>query len=388
MSDDPSEVTQFNSKQCEPCLQAQSSASEDSLDPTGSPGPPREDRSSAQEQHSSPWTREGNCPKTTSEHSPSRIMEQSPSPSSSSSSFSLEQPIAGGTGPDPGRQMKSATSRSIRKRPHISDLQQHASTSRIPNEKHPAQSPNPLLTPPPKRRCASANAAVRAQSRFASPDRYVPQRPAFTQDCPSYRVSKPPSMLKGREKHTRSRDPTRNPFRAISDRSKEMARRRNGDNLYGLRPPHYTPSFVNGHDAAPFAVDPRFGAQAARQLSWGGFWTVGGRGAAQLGQLHAVQAGSAGVLASGTNAPMHTPTFLDRPTKDDMIQAHESRLALAMDIDEASRILQYTPTSIVTPRTPRSSTAGIKWEDNGWAREQLPRSERCHRPLILRPELR
>ena len=187
-------------------------------------------------------------------------------------------------------------------------------------------------------------------------------------------------MLRGREKYTRSRDTTQNPFRSISDRSAEMARRRQ-DNPWGLHYPHYTPSFVNGTDAAPFAVNPRVGTPA-RQLSWGGFWTVGGRAAVQLSQLHAIEAGY-GMLASGTNAPIHTPTFLDHPTRDAQIKAHESRLALAMDIDQASRILQYSSPNGLEAQTPQTSATGLKWQNNTWTRERLPNSKHFRSPVML-----
>ncbi len=376
MSGAPPVVTQSSEERRGPCHRAQTSVSGDSLGRTELPGQRTGDHSLTLTQPSNPGTREQNRPKTTtSAHSHTRTMEQLLSPPLSSSSSSSHSLTTGATETDPDPLTKSATCPGIRKRPQISDLQQHASTSRIPDEKHPAQRPNPLQTPPPKRRCASTNAAVRARSRFALPDRYVAQRPNLAQDSPSYRTSKPPSELRGFERHTRSRDTTQNAFRSISDRSSEMARRRNGDNIYGFRFPHYTPSFVNEVDAAPLAVDSGLGAQAHRQISWGGFWTVGGRSAAQLGQLYAVQAGMSGTLASGTNAPMHTPTFLDTPTKDDMIKAHESRLALAMNIDQASRILQYAQRSTLPAQTTLLSSGSVIWRDNTWTRGSMPKCE-------------
>ena len=384
----PPVVIQSYTKYREQCRRPRIPAVEDLSEPTESPGLQIEDHSLTQTPASGTGPGERSHPKTISGHSHTRTMEQSPSLPWSSSSSSSHSLTAGATETSPDPQMKIATCPSIRKRPRISDLQQHASTSRIPNEKHPAQLSNPPLTPPPKRRCASANAAIRARSQFASPDRYIPQRPDLAHDNPSYRTSKPPSELRGLEKYTRSRDTTQNPFRSISDRSAEMARRRNNDNIYGLRPPHYTPSFVNGVDAAPFAVDARLGAQAVRQLSWGGFWTVGGRGATQLGHLHAVQAGSSSMLASGTNAPMHTPTFLDTPTKDDMIKAHEGRLALAMDIDQASRVLQYAPPSTRDVQSPRLSLADMRWRDNTWSSDRIPKSKHRRHPATLTVTLR
>jgi hypothetical protein len=321
---------------------------------------------------------------TTREPSPCGITEPSHLPLWSSSSSFSDLSIDGDIATDCATPMTSVTCRSIRKRPRISDLQQHASTSKIPIDKQPARQDSPSWSPRPKRRCASANAALRAHSRFTSPDRYVPQRPTLAQDSPSYRTSKPPSSLRGRELYTRSRDLIKNPFRSTSDRSAEVARRLAVQNPYGLRLPRYTPSFVTRLDATSPVSHPGDAASPTRQLSWGGFWTVGGRRGAQLGQLHPVPTVLIGQVASGTNAPIHTPTFLDAPTKDDIIQAHERRLALAMGIDQASRILRNCPPAI-QDLTTSSGAKGLKWRDNTWTADQTVTSKRCYRVALSLP---
>jgi hypothetical protein len=306
---------------------------------------------------------------TSSGHSRDGTTEQLPLQSSSFSSSSSEPSIGGDTDTEFRQQTTSVTCLSIRKRPRISDLQQHASTSLIPNEKHPARSLIPSLSPP-KRRCATASPIAKAQTRFTSPDRYIPRRPEADPSSSPFRLSKPPSTLRGRELYTRSRDSTRDPFRSTSDRSNEIARRRNAANVFGLRTPHYTPSFVNDVDASPFPFDSRHHA-STRHPSWGGFWTAGGRGPPHVGQLRAVQFGPSELLASGTNAPMHTPPFLDVPTADDKIRAHENRLALALGIDVASRVLDYAPRNVQSFTTPPASISGMKWRDGEWTIDSM-----------------
>jgi hypothetical protein len=308
-------------------------------------------------------------------HSRDGTTEQSPSQSSSFSSSSSEPSIAGDIDTEIPHQTTNVTSLSIRKRPRISDLQQHASTSLITNEKHPARSLMPPANPP-KRRCATASPVAKAQTRFTSPDRYIPRRPGADSSSSPFRVSKPPSTLRGRELYTRSRDSTRNPFRSTSDRSNQTASRRNAAHGFGLRTPHYTPSFVNDVDASPFPFDSRHQA-STRHPSWGGFWTAGGRGSPHVGQLRAVQFGPGESLASGTNAPMHTPPFLDVPTADDKIRAHESRLALALGIDVASRVLDYAPRTAESFTTSPASASGMKWRDGQWTTDPLQKCRCC-----------
>lgn len=123
---------------------------------------------------------------------------------------------------------------------------------------------------------------------------------------------------------------------------------------------------MHGRDTTPAHIDPRVANRSLRQIS-GGFWTVGGRLVVQLGQIQGIPSGSGGLLASGTTAPLHTASFLDQASHDDKVLAHERRLALALDIDQASRILLQTTT--VNDETVHSDRSPIVWEDGAWVRE-------------------
>ena len=218
----------------------------------------------------------------------------------------------------------------------------------------------------------SAGSPVRSRARFASPDRFIPQRPLLIDRTESYHTSKPPVLLQGRERNDRRRDNTIDPFRSISaSRSRSVTRQRNAHNAYNLRPPRYVPSFVYGRDATPAHVDARVATSTLRHVS-DGFWTVGGRVSFQLGQLQGVPSGSGGLLASGTIAPLHTASFLDQPTKDDRVMAHERRLALALDIDLASRILLQSTTTEAEVVTPSPERNPFSWRNGAWTRGTGP----------------
>jgi hypothetical protein len=85
----------------------------------------------------------------------------------------------------------------------------------------------------------------------------------------------------------------------------------------------------------------------------------------QLGQLQGIPSGSGRLLASGTTAPLHTASFLDEATHDDKVVAHERRLALALDIDQASRILMH---NIIAKEAPNPEQSPLIWTNGAWTR--------------------
>lgn len=155
-------------------------------------------------------------------------------------------------------------------------------------------------------------------------------------------------------------------------RSRSPVRQRQSHNAYNLRPPHYIPSFVHGTDASPTDVDAQMDTRSLRQIS-GGFWTVGGGVSVQLGQLQGINSGPGGLLASGTTAPLHTASFLNQATIDDKAVGHERRLALALGLDQASRVLRQD-TATVDDNGPNllPEHSPFVWRDNGWTRDLHP----------------
>lgn len=115
--------------------------------------------------------------------------------------------------------------------------------------------------------------------------------------------------------------------------------------------PHYVPSFVHTQDQDD---RPRTSHQRnVRYVSMGGVWSVGGRVAAIPTQLQGIESGTGQMLVSGTNAPMVTAGFVATDKEDVDTKTHEARLALALDIDQARRVLPVSPPS--SPPTSPSS---------------------------------
>jgi hypothetical protein len=182
----------------------------------------------------------------------------------------------------------------------------------------------------------------------------------------SYQTSRPPALLQRRERYHRQRDNTLSPFRSTSEtRSTDLVRQRQYPNAYNLRPPHYTPSFIHGTDATPAHVDTRLTTGPLRHIS-SGFWTVSGRASVQVGQLPGIPSASGELIVSGATAPLHTANFLNQPTLEDKIIDHERRLALALEIDQANRILLQPSIGEAKPDSNQ-----FVWRDSIWTRDSF-----------------
>lgn len=78
------------------------------------------------------------------------------------------------------------------------------------------------------------------------------------------------------------------------------------------------------------------------------------------------------VLNRGTIAPIYAAHFLPQSTIKDERDMHESRLALALDIDPTTRLLDTCMLSAgrATPPSPASSHherySPFVWKDNAW----------------------
>jgi hypothetical protein len=210
-------------------------------------------------------------------------------------------------------------------------------------------------------------------SPFDSPDRFISRRSTIER-TDSFRVGKRPESLSPSERYNRQRDHSVDPFRSPSgSRSRDAVQRRTLTPGQRATPIYHVPSFVHGHDATPVNTSASGGLpdEPVRQISVGAVWNVGGPSAARPGSTHAVTDGFGGLTASGSNAPMHTAGFLDRDTPTDQARAHESRLALALDIDQSCSVLRHS-----IPPVPTSSLSGLMspkyspftWQNGEWSR--------------------
>ena len=193
--------------------------------------------------------------------------------------------------------------------------------------------------------------AFTSGSRFESPDRYISGRVSPNH----HRVSKPPASLRGIELY--SRQSYGNPLRprSTSDTQNHQPQ------FHRLGVPHYTPSFIVG-DARRNEPDRHRQIAPMRHISLGGVWNVGGSLIAQ-GPTHAVPDGRGGHFASGTSAPMYRAGFAKDNIADRERNNHEARLALALELDQAARILQISrPWSM--PTTPCSTPSPTRKPDD------------------------
>jgi hypothetical protein len=210
-------------------------------------------------------------------------------------------------------------------------------------------------------------------SPFNSSDRFVSRRPTIER-TDSFRVGKRPESLSPSERYNRQRDHSIDPFRSPSgSRSRDAVQRRTPAPGQRTTPVYHVPSFVHSYDATPVNADASNTPpeESMRQISLGAVWNVGGSAAAQPGGTHAVPDGHGGLTASGSNAPLHTAGFLDRDTPSDQARAHESRLALALDIDQTRPVLMHSlPASPVSPvpagLAPKYSP--FIWQNGEWSR--------------------
>lgn len=141
-------------------------------------------------------------------------------------------------------------------------------------------------------------------------------------------------------------------------------------NGHGVLAPHHIPSFINVHDIA-FSGRIRSRPQDIRYISRGSIWSVGGRVAAVPRPLEGIDTGTGEVIASGTNAPMVNAHFLETDTEDRKTKSHEARLALALDIDQARRVLPMSPPMSPTSLSPSSERDSLDWKNGRWS-QALP----------------
>jgi hypothetical protein len=78
-------------------------------------------------------------------------------------------------------------------------------------------------------------------------------------------------------------------------------------------------------------------------------------------------------MASGTNAPLHSANFLSRADPARERDAHERRLALALDVDTSARIMAPgSYSSVNSSLDAYDASTNLKrttWTNNEWTKE-------------------
>lgn len=210
-----------------------------------------------------------------------------------------------------------------------------------------------------------------------TPDRFIPPRRPFDAARDSFQLSTSPSKLSPIEKARRNRDAGTDPFarrnRSASAGTLSAAR---PAAVRGLRQNSNFPPLSNG----PLGAGRLSLAGDIRQISHGAVWAIGGAAASADG-VNGVSNGRGGLFASGSSAPLYRTNFLDRLNSAAEREGHEHRIALALDVDTASRVLppaSKTPTSWVIHSPATKSLQSFQhtrafgatvWKDGEWSKE-------------------
>jgi hypothetical protein len=225
-------------------------------------------------------------------------------------------------------------------------------------------------TIPKRRRCFSVGSMVNAPRSPAFPDRFIPGRESFDTSASPLRLNRSPHHLSPEEKLLRRRDTGADPFKPCHPR-RAVSILRQDDQGVRRRSPHFVPHLVD--DLAILRDDDSAGVDDQRQVSVGAVWNVGGSSAA-TGDSLGVLDGMGSLLARGSIAPTYVVNFHRKITATEERKIHESRLALALDIDLAHRLLDIckVPAQLRTMPNPASPLfercSPLTWRDNAWRR--------------------
>ena len=241
--------------------------------------------------------------------------------------------------------------------------------------------PSPTLTTDDERPRTSRGRDTGAQAGYrtpsASPDRYISNRYSPQDASKTFRLSKPHQQLSNVERLLRHPSATPDPFGPLNNRRVREARINASANMDPRAVQSRTRTIGTTNVQHP-PEDPL--AVQNRQASAGAVWNVGGGSqVAPLGPVRGIPNGRGGFTSSGSNAPMFTAHFFDDDTLDQDNSQLESRLAIALDIDQTSRVLDIvripvqtrsaSTGSIATRRKYPCGEPRTRWMNGQWIRE-------------------
>lgn len=204
----------------------------------------------------------------------------------------------------------------------------------------------------------NAGAAHKPYASPISPDRFIPKRDFGDDSSTPFRVNKHPQQLSPQEKLLRRRLPGDDPF-LPSSRLLPLSPGRKPASTPARQSTQQRPHLVTESVVA----GGNWARDFLRQVSSGTVWGVGG---ASTG------ADSRAVLSPGRQmtAPSYAAKFLPRTPPAEEQSKHESRLALALDIDLATRLLSTCSPSTDSSPSPTSSDyerlSPFVWKDSAW----------------------
>ena len=224
-------------------------------------------------------------------------------------------------------------------------------------------------------RGSGTNRGLRTPS--TSPDRFISNRCTLQNASKTFRLSKHPEQLSSAEKLLRHTSATPDPFGPLAIRRIREARINASANAGPHAVPLRTRTIGTTNVQHP-PQDPL--ATQNRQASAGAVWNVGGSSQANSsGPVRGISDGRGGFVSSGSNAPMFTSHFFDDDTLEQDNGQLESRLAVALDIDQTRRMLDISRSpvrgrsvstgSIRAKRKYRYIEPRTRWMNSQWVQE-------------------
>jgi hypothetical protein len=203
-------------------------------------------------------------------------------------------------------------------------------------------------------------------------DRFIPGRRSPTESRDSLHLTKRlfdlPDGDKVIQRQYAARDPFSPPIRNVTLVEEQYRQ---------LQTPRRSSSASNILSPSTLGTGFSRNAPNTRSVSQGAVWSVGGSAAASE-SAQGISTGRGVRMASGTNAPLYSTIFLTGPDPEADVEAHERRLALALDVDQKSRILSPTQSSASSsssrlPKNSPSESSGRRpyhghpiWKDAQW----------------------
>ena len=240
----------------------------------------------------------------------------------------------------------------------------------------------------PRGRCIGIKAELPSPS--TSPDRYISNRYPPQDASKTFRVGKSPEQLSNAERLLRHRSATPDPFGPLPVKRIREAKIRASANTDPRAVSSRTRTIGTTNVQHP-PQDPL--AAQNRQASAGSVWNVGGGSqTSPSGPVRGISNGRGGFMSSGSNAPMFTSHFFEDDTPDQDNTQLENRLAVALDIDQTSRVLnisrsptQGTSVSTGSIRSKRKFPyvePQTRWMNSQWVQERS-HSREVTLPLAL-----
>jgi hypothetical protein len=213
-------------------------------------------------------------------------------------------------------------------------------------------------------------------SNSVSPDRFIPKRHFAEISSTPFRVNKHPHHLSPEEKVLRRRLPGDDPFLPTRPRPPAFpGQRPTPTRLRQTR--FHRPRLVTDPAVAGGGHQIDF----LRRVSAGAVWGVGGTSAILGDPSVAVSNGAQSLSGKGSTGPTYVAKFLPTSTKADDQNKHESRLALALDIDPTTRLLGTCVPCTENSPGPSSPyyerLSPFVWKDSAWKKVEREQCKYC-----------